>query len=146
MPRIDVLRPFVEKNLAAMLEVPRVQADQEGDYYLPWGSANIRVRLVDESEPLLQLSAVLVDGYKKSARMLDALNTINASELGFRVFRYERRILAAWEVPADTLDARQFLAVCHRFAEQADKFDSVLASRFGGKTALPDEDDGAVDA
>ena len=146
MPRIDVLRPFVEKNLAGLLEVPRVEADPDGDYYLPWGSANIRVRLVDESEPLLQLSAVLVDGFKKTPRMLDALNTINASELGFRVFRYERRILAAWEVPADTLDARQFCAVCHRFAEKADKYDSELAHRFGGKTALPDDLEGAVDA
>jgi hypothetical protein len=146
MPRIDVLRPFVEKNLAILLEVPKVEPDADGDYHLPWGSANVRVRLVDEPEPLLQLSAVLVDGYKKSPRMLDALNTINASELGFRVFRYERRILAAWEVPADTLDSRQLFSVCRRFADQADKFDSELAHRFGGRTALPDDLEEAVDA
>jgi hypothetical protein len=146
MPRIDVLRPFVEKNLAALLEVPRVDPDPGGDYYLPWGSANVRLRLVDEPEPLLQLSAVLVEGLKKTTRLLDALNTINASELAFRVFRYEKRIIAAWEVPADTLDARQFMAVCRRFADGADKFDSDLTRRFGGKTALPEDKDGAVDA
>jgi len=146
MPRIDVIRPFVEKSLAALMEVPKVDADAEGDYYLPWGSARVRVRLVDEPEPLLQLSAVLVDGLKKTARLHDALNTINASELGFRVFRYERRLLAAWEVPADTLDARQFFAVCQRFAERADRFDTDLAQRFGGKTAQADDEEDAVDA
>jgi hypothetical protein len=146
MPRIDVLRPFVEKNLAALLEVPKVEPDPSGDYYLPWGSARIRVRLVDEPDPLLQLSAILVDGFRKKTRVLEALNTINASELAFRVFRYENRILAAWEVPADTLDTRQFFEICNRFCEAADKFDSDLARRFGGKTALPEDDEGAVDA
>jgi hypothetical protein len=146
MSRSDVLRPFVEKNLAALLEVPRVEADANGDYYLPWGSAKVRLRLVEEPDPLLQLSAVLVEGFKKTARLLDALNTINASELTFRVFRYETRVIAAWEVPADTLDARQFFQICNRFAEMADRVDTDLVRRFGGKTALPDDDDGAVDA
>jgi len=146
MPRIDVLRPFVEKNLAALLEVPRVEPDSNGDYHLPWGSANVRVRLVDEPDPLLQLSAVLVEGFRKSTRLLDALNTINASELAFRVFRYENRVIAAWEIPADTLDSRQFFEVCNRFAEAADRFDTELVRRFGGRTALPEDDEGAVDA
>ncbi len=146
MPRVDVLRPFVEKNLAGLLELPRVEPDSNGDYYLPWGSARVRLRLMDDADPLLQLSAVLVDGFKKTAKLSEALNTVNASELAFRVFRFERRIIAAWEIPADTLDSRQFLEVCRRFAETADRIDSDLARRFGGKTALPDDDDGAVDA
>lgn len=146
MPRVDVLRPFVEKSLAAMLELPRVTPDSSGDYFFPSGSAEIRVRLVDEPDPLLQLSAILVDGLRKTTRLLEALNTINASELAFRVFRYEKQILAAWEVPADTLDARQFDEICKRFSETADRLDSDLARRFGGRTAHPDDDEGAVDA
>jgi hypothetical protein len=146
MSRIDVLRPFIEKNLATMLERERVAPDADGEYNFPQGSAEVTLRLIDEPVPLLQLSAVLVSGVKKKARLLDAVNEVNATEVGFRVFRFEDLIIAAWEVPADTLDPRQFTEICHRFAEIADRLDTTLARKFGGKTARADADDEAVDA
>ena len=146
MSRIDVLRPFIERNLAAMLEVDRVAPDEDGEYSFPRGSAEITLRLLDAPMPMLQFSAVLVSGLKKKVRVLDALNDLNAAELGFRVFRFEDLVIAAWEIPADTLDARQFVDVCQRFASAADRFDGVLARKFGGKTARADDDEEAVDA
>jgi hypothetical protein len=146
MSRIDVLRPFIEKNLAAMLELEKVSPDADGEYSFPHGSADVTLRLVDEPVPLLQLSAVLVSGVKKKARLLEALNEVNATETGFRVFRFEDLLIAAWEIPADTLDPRQFTEICHRFADAADRIDTVLARKFGGKTARADADDEAVDA
>jgi hypothetical protein len=146
MSRIDVLRPFIEKNLAAMLEIERVSPDADGEYTFPHGSAEITVRLLDEPMPLLQLSAALVSGMKKKARLLEALNEVNAAELGLRVFRYEDLLIAAWEVPVDTLDARQFIDICQRFANAADRLDTTLARKFGGKTARADSDEDAVDA
>ena len=62
MSRIDVLRPFIEKSLAAMLEQERVAPDADGEYSFPNGSAEVTLRLIDEPVPLLQLSAVLVSG------------------------------------------------------------------------------------
>jgi len=146
MSRIDVLRPFIEKNLAALLDRDKVEPDADGEYSYPHGSADITLRLVDEPVPLLQFSAALVSGFKKKARLLESLNEINATEMGFRVFRFEDLLIAAWEVPADTLDARQFTEVCHRFGDAADRLDTVLAQKFGGKTARADADDEAVDA
>ncbi|MCX6553249.1 MAG: YbjN domain-containing protein [Acidobacteria bacterium] len=146
MSRIDVLRPFIEKNLAAMLELERVAPDADGEYTFPHGSAEITIRLLDEPLPLLQLSAALVSGMKKKARLLEAINEVNAAELGFRLFRFEDLLIAAWEVPADTLDARQFVDVCRRFAAAADRLDTALARKFGGKTARADTDEDAVDA
>jgi hypothetical protein len=146
MSRIDVLRPFIEKNLAAMLELEKVSPDADGEYSFPHGSADVTLRLVDEPVPLLQLSAVLVSGVKKKTRLLEALNDVNATETGFRVFRFEDLLIAAWEIPADTLDPRQFTEICHRFADAADRIDTALARKFGGKTARADADDEAVDA
>ena len=146
MSRIDVLRPFIEKNLAAMLEVGRVTPDGDGEYTFPHGSAEITVRLLDATLPLLQFSAVLVTGIRRKARTLEALNDLNAAELGMRIFRFENLVIAAWEVPADTLDARQFTDACHRFGEAADRLDTMLARKLGGKTARADADDEAVDA
>ena len=146
MSRLDVLRPFIEKNLAAMLETERVLPDADGEYKFPHGSAEVTLRLLDEPMPLLQFSAVLVSDIKKKTRVLDAVNETNAAELGLRLFKFEDLVIAAWEVPADTLDARQFLDACKRFAEAADRLDTVLARKFGGKTARADVDDEAVDA
>lgn len=146
MSRIDVLRPFIEKNLAAMLEIERVTPDTDGEYTFPHGSAEITLRLMDEPVPLMQLSAVLVSRMKKKARVLDAINAANAEEMGIRVFRFENLIIGAWEVPADTLDARQFTDACRRFVETADRLDTIFARKFGGKTARADGDDEAVDA
>jgi len=146
MSRIDVLRPFIEKSLAAMLETERVAPDGDGEYSFPHGSAEITLRLLDAPMPLLQFSAVLVKGMKKKARVLEAVNEVNAAELGLRVFRFEDLVIAAWEVPADTLDARQFADACRRFAETADRLDTALARKLGGKTARADADEEAVDA
>jgi hypothetical protein len=146
MSRIDVLRPFIEKSLAAMLETERVSPDADGEYSFPRGSTDITLRLFDAPMPLLQFSAVLVSGIKKRVRVLDAVNEINAAELGIRVFKLEDMVLAAWEVPADTLDARQFADACQRFADAADRLDTVLARRFGARTVRPDTDEEAVDA
>ena len=146
MSRTDVLRPFIEKNLAAMLEVERVAPDGDGEYTFPHGSAEITIRLLDAPMPLLQFSAVLVSGMKKKARVLEAVNDVNAGELGIRLFRFEDLVIAAWEVPADTLDARQFTDACRRFADAADRLDTMLARKLGGKTARADADEEAVDA
>jgi len=148
MSRIDVLRPFVEKNLAALVGSEKVAPDASGEYVFPHGSAEISLRLLDDPFPMIQLSSVLVSKPKKHARLLDALNTLNASELAIRLFKYEDLIIAAWEVPADSLDDRQFHDICARFAEAADRLDTVLAKRFGGKMARADQDDDeeAVDA
>ncbi len=146
MSRIDVLRPFIEKNLAAVLETERVAPDEDGEYRLPHGSAEITLRLLDAPMPLLQFSAVLLSGLKKKPRLLDAVNDVNATELGIRVFRFEDLLLAAWEIPADTLDARQFADACRRFADAADRLDTTFARKFGGRTARTDADDEAVDA
>jgi len=146
MSRIDVLRPFVEKNLAALIGSDKVAPDAQGEYTFPHGSTEVSIRLLDDPFPILQLSAVLVSKPKKKARLLEALNTVNASELAMRVFKYEDLIIAAWEVPADTLDDRQFHDICLRFADAADRLDTDLAKRFGGKTARRDDDEEAVDA
>ena len=45
MSRIDVLRPFIEKNLAALAGSDKVAPDASGEYVFPHGSAEISCRL-----------------------------------------------------------------------------------------------------
>ena len=146
MSRLDVLRPFIEKNLAAISGKERVTPDPSGEYSIPFGSADVSVRLLDNPFPIVQLWSVLVAKPKKKARMLETINALNAAETAVRIFKYDDMIIAAWEVPADTLDDRQFRDVCVRFGEMANRLDSDLAARFSGKTARGDEDEDTVDA
>ncbi len=146
MSRIDVLRPFVEKHLAEMLDLPKVEPDADGEYAFAHGSADIRLKLIDDVSPLLRLWSILVRRVRRRAGLLDALNQINATESCVRVFRTKDAIVGAWEVPAGTLDERQFVDICRRFAHTADRLDSDLARRFQGKTARQDDEDEPVDA
>lgn len=146
MSRLDVLRPFVEKNLLSLSGREKVLPDANGDYSFPYGSADVSVRLIDNPFPMIQLSAILVSKPKKKARLLEAINALNADELGVRLFKYQDLVIAAWEVPAETLDDRQFHDICVRFGKTADRLDTELATRFGGKTARGDEDEDTVDA
>ncbi|MEW5984599.1 MAG: YbjN domain-containing protein [Acidobacteriota bacterium] len=146
MSRVDVLRPFIEKHLASMLDMARIEPDTDGEYSFAHGSAEIRLRLIDDAFPILRLWAVLVRHVRKRAGLLEALNQINATETGIRVFKAKDTVVAAWELPAATLDERQFVDVCRRFARVADRLDSDVATRFQGSTARADDDEDPVDA
>ena len=111
MSRVDVLRPFIEKHLANMLEAASIEPDADGVYSFAHGTAEIRLKLVDDAFPLLRLSSVLVRTVRRKAGLLNALNQINAAQLCVRVFRQKDAIVAAWELPAATLDERQFVDV-----------------------------------
>jgi hypothetical protein len=146
MSRLDVLRPFLEKHLAAMLEVPRIEPDADGEYSFAHGSAEIRLKLIDDAFPLLRLWSIMVTRVRRRARLLEGLNQINANETCIRVCKHKDMVVAAWEVPAATLDERLFVDVCRRFAKAVDRLDTDLASRFQGKTTRADDDDEPVDA
>ena len=72
---------------------------------------------------------------------------MNATELGIRVFRFEDLLIAAWE---DARPTRSMPASSRTPAaasrDAADRLDTMLARKFGGKTARADADDEAVDA
>jgi hypothetical protein len=96
MSRIDVLRPFIEKNRGLPSRAGdagrrRKHLPEERDHAPPARCAM----------PLLQFSAVLVSGMKKRPGC-STVNGVNAAELGIRC-SFEDLVIAAWEVPADTL-------------------------------------------
>ena len=83
MGRTAPLRAFVERNLAELLEVPKVEPEPEGTYQFACGKTPIRVELNDESGMvLLHLLALLVQRpTKTNGRVLAFLNETNGMRI-----------------------------------------------------------------
>jgi hypothetical protein len=137
--RSEVVRPFIEKTLSEWLDGSEMRTTDKGEYQFRRGSAEVCVR-VDEGEPTtVSVYSVVLRNVKKSARLLDALNAINAGIDFTRVFWVQNAVVLITELVAASLDAEQLRASCELVARRADELDTQLKKKFGGKTAFADE-------
>lgn len=139
--KTEVLRPFLEKVLSEWSERKMVEPDEDGDYVFRRGSADICVRLIEGSPPVLRLFSVLLSKVAASAKVFRVLNKVNSEILFVRVFWSEQRVLASLEVSADSLDAASVRHACETMARVADVLDTRLKEEIGGKLSHADEDD-----
>jgi Putative bacterial sensory transduction regulator len=139
MTRTEVIQPFIEKTLAEWLDATDIRRNDKGEYLFRHGSAEICVRVDEGPQTLVSIYSVILRKVKKSARLLDALNTING-EIDFaRVFWLENAVVLVTELLASTLEAEQVRTACQLVSRLADGLDTQLKKKFGGKTAFADE-------
>ncbi len=137
--RSEVIRPFIEKTLSEWLDGEQVRQSDKGEYLFRRGSAEICIRVDEGHETTVSVYSVILRNIKKSARLLDALNAINASIDFARVFWLQNAVVLVTELLAASLDAEQLRTACDLIARRADDLDTQLKKKFGGKTAFPDE-------
>ena len=134
MSRSRPFRPFVQKQLAKMLGVPRVEADDDGDYVFGYGPIQVIVRVSEDLGFVgLEFLALLLQNPRHPGRVLGALNQMNGARIALRVFREGGDIVAAWVVPLETMDGRQFAQLFSTFCEAADDIGTHLKRRIGGR-------------
>ena len=138
MTRTEVIRPFIEKTLSEWLEADAVRLSDKGEYVFRHGSAEICVRIDEGAQTIISIYSVLLRKVKKSARLLDALNTINGDVDFARVFWLENAVVLVTELLASTLEAEQLRTACQLVSRLADELDTRLRKKFGGKMAFPD--------
>jgi len=138
--KTSVLRPYLEKFLQAFLESSEpIEPDEDGDYGFRNGSAGIVVSIQEGDPTVVSVFSVLVRGVKKSARMMDALNEINAQYRFVKTFWSEDVIVLQVDLLADSLDDDQMRMACDLVAHLADESDTSLKKKFGGKLAFNDD-------
>ena len=138
MSRSRPFRAFVQKNLAGLLGAPRIQADEEGDYCFGYGPIQIVVRVSEDLGFVgLEFLALLLQKPTHPGRVASALNQMNGARIAARVFREGQDIVAAWVVPLETMDGRQFKQLCETFCEAADEIGEHLRRRVGGRPPNP---------
>ena len=133
MTRIEVLRPYVEKVLSEYLGAEHLIADKDGDYPVQHGSALYYVRLVDQKPPVVRVFSWMLHDVERTPELLAELNDINMSVSFVRLFWSEGDVIVATELLAETLDPEELAEACDTVGQVADRHDSRLRERFGGK-------------
>ncbi len=139
MTRSEVIRPFIEKTLSEWLEGIEIQRSEKGEYIFRRGSAEICVRVDEGDQTTVSVYSIILRNVKKSARLLDVLNKVNADVDFARVFWIQNAVVLMTELLASAVDAEQLRSACELVARLADGLDTQLKKKFGGKTAFPDE-------
>ena len=148
MTRADVLRPYVEKVLSEYLGAEHLIADKDGDYPVQHGSALYYVRLVDEKPPVLRVFSWMLHDVECTPDLLVALNEINLSTSFVRLFWSDGDVVVATELLAETVDPEELAKACDTVGQVADRHDSRLKERLGGKVEFEEPavgDDEPVD-
>src|SRR5437588_13069101 len=131
------LRPHVEQIVRAYLGLEpgdELTVDTDGDIPVRTGSAMYYVSLLDRDPVLVRIWSIVLEEIDLTPDLLEELNDINASIVAARVFHTERRIVAASELRADTLDAAELAFACDSIGALAHWIDNPAQTRFGGET------------
>jgi hypothetical protein len=138
--RLDRIRPYLEKLLREGFAIPDLQPDPEGDYPFRYRSAGYYVRLINEVSPTVQVFSVVLRDVKRTAKLLQKLNDINAQIAYARVYAVEHQVVVATELVAETLDAEELGNACNIVGRIADKVGSELHAEFGGHILFEGEE------
>ena len=138
MTRSEVIRPFIEKTLSEWLDGSELRRSEKGEFQFRRGSAEICVRIDEGDQTSISVYSIILKNVKKSARLLDGLNAINAEIDYVRVFWIQNAVVLMTEMLASSVDAEQLRAACELVASRADDLETRLKKKFGGKTTFAD--------
>jgi hypothetical protein len=130
---IGRLRRQVEKALAGWIGVPKVFADDDGDYPIRTGSAICYLRILDGVPPAISVFSPVLRDVAVTADLLSAIDDINGKTRYGRVFTSGPAVLVALELPAIDLTPAHVAFACQEVGALADFLDDMLHGRFGGR-------------
>lgn len=109
--------------------------DEDGDLALRFGSAAIFVRVGGDT-PSVRIHAPLLVGVRKSLKLLERLNELNARVVRPTLFHTATSVIAVTDIPAAPFEARNVIRALRDFCTLADGIDELLQGEFGGQTAV----------
>lgn len=131
--RSDQARAYVEDLLERMVGLDRLHRDADGDYPVRYADAGYYVRIVDGSEPVVQVFSTPVVNVEATESLFTELNSINA-QIGFaRIFWFAGQVLVQTEVLAESMDPASFENACVCVGELSMKWAPLLSERHGGE-------------
>lgn len=143
-PALTVSRDILsleEFLTAAMAAVPGASAARRSDtgtlcWTVTCGSSVTLVRVLKEvtpGVPGLRLQSRLLESVPATPELLRTLNDINARDLFHKVYWADNGVMLEQEFTATTLTLDQVYWTLSRFLSHADRYDTSLQERFGGK-------------
>lgn len=138
MAYIELVRSHVERLLQEVFELCRVRRDQDGDYPFRSGSAVYFVRVLDGDPVMISVFAAAVTGVKRSAKLLEEINSINARSVFGHVYWRAGTVFVEHTLMASSLDEETLGRVCAAVGTLADDIGPMIALVYGGATAFPE--------
>lgn len=138
------LTEWLESTLREELGVSRIIRDEDGDIPIQAGSSTLYVRESDPESPFLIVLAPLLEDFRMTPEVYEAVNSINRQVpmAKVTVSEDEDQIVMMVALPVmNSLTAADLMAAVDIVAEAADHFDTLLQKRFGGTLAGSDDDD-----
>ncbi len=137
--RADMVRAYVESLLERLIGQTQVTPDADGDYPVRYNGCLYFVRLLGDSDPIVQVFSVAVAEVKATAALHKELNNINSNIRFARVFWVRDQVLVESELVGEGLEPVDFTNACRAVATITDQIGPLLVEKFGGKTAFADE-------
>ena len=140
------LEQWVAAVLADWLDVPEIKRDDDGDMWIPAGSAVVFVRAHDDEFPSVEVFSPLLRDFKEGPAVFEAVNAINVKLRMARVMVVEGpTIILQADIPAGSLDPQELIFTVQMVGRAADHFDTLLQARFGGETMFEEDEEDSVD-
>jgi hypothetical protein len=133
---IDHVRAVISEALGNVA----LERDDDGDYPLRRHGVPIYGRFHNDSRPLFQVFAVVLDGVDESPELFAELNSLNANLQQARVFHVEDQVLAEVDLVAESLDGVELITAMDRIQRFAESIAPTLRVVFGGEDDLPPEE------
>lgn len=141
MASIEMLRPYVEQQVAEVLGVEKVQSDPQGDIPIRAGSSVCVARLMDgPSGPMFRVFSPLLRGVETSAELMSKLNELNVRAPYVRFFHAEDVVYCGMDLLADNIQREEIDNAIAAISYHADHLDDLLQKEFGGERMLEDSE------
>jgi hypothetical protein len=132
-----MVHSHIQRIIQDDLEICEVVRDADGDYPFRHGTAAYYVRVVAGEPVIVQIFSLAVRGVRKSARLLDELNSVNARLNLGRIFWRDGYVAVETTLLAESLDRASLSRACTAVGAVADEVGSMIATVYGGHTTFP---------
>lgn len=137
MANADVIRPFVEKAVAALLEIPVVDTDSDGDIPVNRGSSVTFIRVFDGPRgPVIRFFSPLLTEVAKSPEMLERLNDLNAMTPFVNFCWANQQVFCSLDLAGEDVQVTEIANAMATVSLHADEHDESLQRAFGGRTMV----------
>ena len=123
--RPDMVRSYL-KDILESVTGERPEPDEDGDLPVRFRNACFFVRVVNPTDPVVQIFSVARAGLEQSPELALALNDINMGIQFARVFHVRDQVLVETEIWASDVNEANVDYACRTVAEATDDINSKL--------------------
>ncbi|MCJ7832332.1 MAG: YbjN domain-containing protein [Actinobacteria bacterium] len=146
MARAELFWPYVEKTLVETFGEEALSKLADNVITIRAGSSLVVIRMMEATEPRLQVFSTVLHDVPISPELLAALNELNAKIAFAKAFWIEDDVLVATELLAEGLDTENIRNAVTAIGVASDHFDDELRAQFGGTPSFPDEGEAQTEA